>query len=426
MSIYRTVLLPLCSMALAMGTEPAAPAENPLPGMMDSIAYLLEEDEQKDSLLLTLSRAAHNMPSATRAQLLDPVIKELLRLGHDPLEENEQGCNAVFYLAGIPELYRQLTAEDLLPRELALRIPHDEGALLRYMRLRNNQANLARAAGSHEYLVRRYCAPAYARAERLLRSYMGATSLTRLPHEAMTDCLSFMMLANPRAAQNYINSLTYWEHGEHFLEEIPAHLLATLHQLEWSVDPVQLRRALDKLGTLLPESKDDMIECAASVPMARILEMLTRMEGSGAMPELEKYAAAFDPEIVHSALLLQMKLLGIPRPGDEAFKNITIPEIAEVREALAVDEAIRKGHMEQLNAARLIQAAGVLRKHQMPHHAEMMAGIVENDQIVLRPELRPAFRTRYEELREASPHVVLLRYLIGHKELLSPGEEAQS
>ncbi len=426
MSIYRTVLLPLCSMGLVMGAGHAAPAEHPLPGIMDSLACLLGENEHEEPLLLTLSRAAHDMPSATRAQLLDPVIKELLRLGHDPLEENEQGCNAVFYLAGIPELYQQLEAENLLPRELALRIPHDEGALLRYMRLRNSQAILARAAGSHDYLVRRYCAPAYSRAERLVRSYMGATALTRLPDDSLTDCLSFMLLANPRAAQNYINSLTYWEHGEHFLEEIPAHLLATLHQLEWSVAPAQLRRALDKLGTLLPESKDDMIECAASVPMARILDMLTRMEGTGAMPELEKFAAAFDPEIVHSALLLQMKLLEIPRPGDDAFKNITTPEIVEVREALAVDEAIRKGHMEQLTAARLIRAAEVLRKHQMPRHAEMMTGIVENDQVVLRPELRPAFRTRYEELREASPHVVLLRYIMEHKELLQPGEEARS
>lgn len=426
MSICRTVLFPLCSMGLTMGAELSAPAGNPIPGVIDSISYLLKENEQGDSQLLILSRAAHDMPSATRSQLLDPLIKELLRLGHDPLEENEQGCNAVFYLAGIPELHQQLVAENLLPRELALRIPHDEGALLRYMRLRNNQANLVRAAGSREYLVRRYCAPAYSRAERLLRSYMGATALTRLPDDSLTDCLRFMLLANPRAAQNFINSLTYWEHGEHFLEEIPAHLLATLHRLEWSVDPGQLRRALDKLGTLLPESKDDMIECAASVPMARILEMLTRQEGTGAMPELEKYAAAFDPEIVHSSLMLQMKLLGIPRPGDESFRNVTNPEIVEVREALEVDAAIRKGNMEHLSAAQLIQAAGVLRKHQMPNHAEMMTGIVEGDQVVLRPELRPAFRTRYEELREASPHVVLLRYLIEHKELLSPGEEAQS
>lgn len=426
MSICRTILLPLCTMGLAMGAEPAPPADPPLPGMMDSIAYLLEGNEQDETLLVKLSRAAHDMPTGTRIQLLDPLIKELLRLGHDPLEENEQGCNAVFYLAGIPELYQQLLAENMLPRELALRIPHDEGALIRYMRLRNNQLSLARATGSREYLVRRYCAPAYARAERLMRSFMGASTLTRLPDDSLTDCLKFMLLANPQAARNFINSLTYWEHGEHFLEEIPAHLLATLHQLEWPVAPAQLRRGLDKLSTLLPESKDDMIECAASVPMARILDMLTRAEGQGAMPELEKFSTAFDPEIVHSALMLQMKLQGIPRPGDEAFNAITTPEIVEVRDALAVDEAIRKGHMEQLTAARLTQAAEVLRKHQMPKRAEMMTGIVEDDHVALRPELRPAFRTRYEELREESPHVVLLRYLIAHKELLLPGEEAQS
>ena len=56
----------------------------------------------------------------------------------------------------------------------------------------------------------------------------------------------------------------------------------------------------------------------------------------------------------------------------------------------------------------------------MPKHAEMMEGIVEGDRIVLRPELRPAYRTRYEEIREDAPHVALLRYLMQHEELLRP------
>ena len=63
---------------------------------------------------------------------------------------------------------------------------------------------------------------------------------------------------------------------------------------------------------------------------------------------------------------------------------------------------------------------------EMPHHAEMMEAIVEGDTISLRPELRPAFRTRYEELRETAPHVALLRYLMEHQELLlAPAEEVQ-
>ena len=90
---------------------------------------------------------------------------QLLKLEHDPLHENKVGCNAVFYLSGMPDFYQRLNAEGLIPRELALRIPHEEGALLRYMRLRNNQALLSKSAGSHQYLMRRYCTPAMERAD---------------------------------------------------------------------------------------------------------------------------------------------------------------------------------------------------------------------------------------------------------------------
>jgi hypothetical protein len=61
----------------------------------------------------------------------------------------------------------------------------------------------------------------------------------------------------------------------------------------------------------------------------------------------------------------------------------------------------------------------------MPLHADMLEGIVDGDRVILRPELRPAFRTRYEELREAAPQDSLLRYLMEHKELLTIGEAAQ-
>ena len=354
---------------------------------------------------------------------MEPLLLNMLKLDCDPLHENSAGCNAVFYLAGMPEFYQRLCAENLLPRELALRIPHDEGALLRYMRLRNNQALLSKSAGSHLYLTRRYCTPALERAQRLVQNYLGATSVSRIPAGALSDCLTFMHLASPQAAEGFINSLTLWEHGEHFLEEIPAHLLSTLHSMGWNVNPALLRKALHKLGTLLPVSKDDMIECAASAPMSKILEMLTQREGMGAMPELQQYADAFDPEIVHTALALQMKLKGLPRPWEAAFSRLTAPELVEIREALQADAAIRHGRMDSISGAQLTAAGAVLRKHGMPRHADMLEGIVEGDRIILRPELRPAFRTRYEELREAAPHVVLLRFLMAHEEWLKPSEE---
>lgn len=425
MSICKTALVTLCSAGLAVAEVSVVPAPvEILPALLDTL-YLPEEAPQGDTLLIAFSRAAYSMPSAARVQLMEPLILQMLKRGHDPLHENKLGCNAVFYLAGMPEFYQRLCADNLLPRELALRIPHEEGALLRYMRLRNNQALLSKSTGSHQYLTRRYCTPALERTQRLVQNYLGATSVSRIPHGALSDCLAFMHLASPQAAEGFINSLTLWEHGEHFLEEIPAHLLDTLHSMGWNVNPDLLRKALHKLGTLLPVSKDDMIECAASAPMSKILEMLTDREGSGAMPELQQFAAAFDPEIVHTALALQMKLKGLPRPWEAAFSRLTAPELVGIREALRADAAIRHGRIDSVTGTQLTAAGTVFRKHGMPRHAEMLEGIAEGDLVILRPELRPAFRTRYEELKEAAPHVVLLRFLLEHEDLLKPAEAKQ-
>lgn len=423
MRICQTALLVLCTAGFTAAQEPVSPAlVEVLPSLLDTL-HLPEEEAQGDTLLIATARAAYSMPSAARVRLMEPLLLNLLKQGYDPLHENKAGCNAVFYLAGMPEFYQRLCAENLLPRELALRIPHEEGALLRYMRLRNNQALLSKSAGSHQYLTRRYCTPALERAQRLVQNYLGATSVSRIPAGALSDCLTFMHLASPQSAEGFINSLTLWEHGEHFLEEIPAHLLDTLHSMGWNVNPTLLRKALHKLGTLLPVSKDDMIECAASAPMSKILEMLTNREGMNAMPELQQYAAAFDPEIVHTALALQMKLKGLPRPWEAAFSRLTAPELVEIRDALRADASIRHGRMDAISGSQLTAAGAVLRKHGMPRHADMLEGIAEGDQVILRPELRPAFRTRYEELREAAPHVVLLRFLLEHEEMLKPAEE---
>ena len=79
--------------------------------------------------------------------------------------------------------------------------------------------------------------------------------------------------------------------------------------------------------------------------------------------------------------------------------------------------------MDYINGSQLTATGAVLRKHGMPRHADMLEGIAEGDQVILRPELRPAFRTRYEELREAAPHVVLLRFLMEHEDLLNPAQQ---
>lgn len=428
MGMFHTVLAAILTAGTVSGEsvecapEPHQPVNIPL--LLDTL-MLEEKDENGDTLLISLARSACTMPAESREKLAEPLISAFLKHGYDPLQENEAGCNAIFYLAGMPDLYAKLVADNLLPRELALRIPHEEGALLRYMRLRNNQALLAKSTGSHDYLTRRYCTPAMERAQRLVQNYLAAASVSQIPQGALGDCLAFMHLASPQAAERFINSLPLWEHGEHFLEEIPALLLKTLHSMGWNVNPDLLRKALHKLGSMLPVSQDDMIECAASAPMSHILEMLTQREGAGALPELRQYAEAFDPEIVHTSLSLQMKLRGLPRPWEAGFARLSNPELVKIRETLRVDAAIRYGYMDYLSARQLADAAAAMRQYGMPRHADMLEGIIEKEAVTLRSELRPAFRTRYEELREQAPHVALLRYLMEHEELLTPAESAQ-
>ena len=54
------------SMGITMGAEPAPVPQYALPQTLDAISWLLEPDQEENSLLLSLSKAAYKMPSAAR------------------------------------------------------------------------------------------------------------------------------------------------------------------------------------------------------------------------------------------------------------------------------------------------------------------------------------------------------------------------
>lgn len=378
-----------------------------------------------DTRLLWLCGLVANNPNAL--ETLRPMIEQQLHDGADAYLENTEGCNALFYLHSQPELLQQLTEKGLIPTEPKLNIPTKENELAAYMKKRVHQAELAPTPGSRSYLINRYCKPAARTARALLRRYMKAESLRRVPSGAMGDTLSFLRLAAPDETYTFIDSLSLWQHGEHFLEEIPDALLASLCEQEWPVAPGRLRQALQKLDTLLPATAEDMIDCSAAIPMAHLLTMLVQQEGERALPDLKKYEKSLDPELVQTCLRLQLKLKGLTPPDEQ---DEVPDELQPMREALLTDAALHHGAAEELTAERLHQAVICLREHELPLHAVLLEDMLDKEgNSTVTEDTLPSLRVRYEELDEPAPRAVLLRYLYEHpeafrREQVAPGSAA--
>ncbi|MCQ2364330.1 MAG: hypothetical protein MJ051_02090 [Akkermansia sp.] len=417
--------LALCTAAGA--AEPTAVPElsadsaAPAPTVEELMAFRPAE-AVGDTQLLWLCGLVANNPNAL--ETLRPMIEQQLRAGADAYLENTEGCNALFYLHSQPELLQQLTEAGLIPTEPKLTIPTKETELAAYMKKRVHQAELAPTPGSRSYLVNRYCKPAARSARTLFRRYMKAESLRRVPAGALDDVLAFLRLAAPDDTYALIDSLTLWQHGEHFLEEIPDALLAALCEQEWPVAPGRLRQALQKLDTLLPTTAEDMIDCSAAAPMAHLLTMLVQQEGERALPDIRKYEKSHDPELVQTCLRLQLKLKGLTPPDEQ---DEVPAELQPMREALLADAALHHGAAEELTAERLKQAVICLREHKLPQHAQLLEDMLDEDgNTSVSEDTLPSLRVRYEDMAEPAPRAVLLRYLYEHPELIreAPGAAA--
>ena len=414
---FAMVSAALAPLWLAQGVhaDTHAPAKPPI-----AVIYPYrpqEADINGDTLLIRLCRLATTMPAEQRS-LVQLLIGQLLESGADPLQENMYGCNAMFYLNGMPEMLPELNSCHRLPRELTLRVPFEEGALLRYMQLRAAQSQYATLPGSREYMLRRYCRPFYDKADTMLQDYLSRDTLRKMPTGAMGICLDFMRTTHPEKTCTYVNNMHFWEHGEHFLEEVPGALLQDLHRLNWPVNPGQLRLALDKLNAMLPMTREEMIDCYAARPMALLLELLTNQEGMRALPDLVRYSKAYDPELAAAALRLRLRLAGIQAPDTAApLPETATAELMAIRSGLLADSAIRHCNYAALSPQLLQQAADCYRQHGMPGRAEMLTDLIEGDKLAISEQAMPAITTTYEEMREDCPQVVLLRYLLEHPEL---------
>ncbi|MGN0828745.1 MAG: hypothetical protein ACI4PZ_03390 [Akkermansia sp.] len=406
-------LLPVLAVFLpisqTMGAEP--PLRSAVEAPVSVLRYALdtEPDAEGNTPLLRWSAAAARDPKAAR--LLEPLIVWQLQEGASPLSENAQGCNALFYLHAMPAFLARLQQAKLLPPVLALRLPREEAALQRYISLRAAQVALAPAEGSLRYLSTQYGLPAYNRARALLRHYLALDTLRRVPPRGLADTLAFLRMADAERAYAFIEGLNLWQHGEHFLEEVPAQLLEELRAQHWRVAPGKLRQALNKLATMLPASRDEMIDCYAAAPMTALLEMLVDQEGERALPDLLHYAQSYDPELVQACLRLQLRLRGITPPDELAPP--ADEEQRALRAALLTDAALHRGCVGDWDPVLLPDAIRALRTHQLPQHAALLESLTnEQGKLCVTEEGLPLLRARYDALQEESPRSVILRALL--------------
>ncbi len=359
-----------------------------------------------------------------RAAVKEAIVL-LLQHGADPLLENELGCNSIFYIEGKPELVKRLAEEQLLPRELALRIPSGGAALTRYIRKRAAQAQLTKHEGSLAYLSRRYCAPAYGRVFERLQRYLRAESSAHLPPSALRDCLAFLRVADRKRIEDWVNENPLWEHSEHFLEEIPERFLSALCELNWSVDPGRLRLALDKLDTMLPKAKEDMIECFAGIPMSQLLYMLSSVDPAAAEPMMQEYAASRDSTLAAEALCLQLERRGLPRPEPKALESRFQPlgpdgtlsaEQKTLLELARVDTAASNADWAGVDAATARRVQAELRRMNLTHHADLLSLLIENDSITTDADALAEVRSAWSDPAVPSPLVMMARSLLQHPE----------
>ncbi len=388
-------------------------------------AKVNETDSNGDTPLLYLCRAIemdyryNNDPHF--AQALDEAIILMLRSGADIMHENKSGCNALFYLHSKPELMAKLKEAGLLPKPLSVRIPHDARPFLRYIKQRTSQAELTRHDASREYLISQYCAPAYDRAQERVTHMLSAAGARHRSYEDLCALLAFMRLADEEKAQQYILSFNYWEHGEHFLEEVPALMLKALAELEWDVAPQALRTALAKLDSMLPGSPDEMIDCDAAQPMGILLTMLMRTEGDRAEPLIRKYADCNEANLAYTAHRIMLQRQSLPAPEKDVFRQLygNDPETMQLihrrlYECALVDEALRNNDLRGLTSGVVERVIAAFRDMGLIKYADIVATLLKDGSLTDDRYPIQAAHHSYIEQPPPSPRIIMARYILAH------------
>ena len=369
-----------------------------------------------------LMRYSSPVPPEVWKEAEDEVF-QLLASGADPLRENNQGCNALFFLHANPDWVERLRRGNLLPPELAVRIPAGRTEFLHYISLRAAQAQMpyTGSLGDPGYLSRRYCKPAYGRCRELVEELLQMSELADEDAAALADALEVMRAADAEKAADYIDSLPLWQHGEQMMQPVPLALLQALQDTHWKPNVANIRTALDKLASMLPASREDMIDCAAARPVRVLLHLLVYQEGPRAMPELERLAQAYDPDAACAAMELMLRLRGGHHlPELQAEPATPFERLAE---AYRVDDAVYHGNWRELDPAAILRAAECMRSLEgtpCPLHAAMLESMVKDGQLAVAEDDALNLRYSYEEIDEPAPRRLILSHILARYDTYFP------
>lgn len=369
-----------------------------------------------------LMRYSSPVPPEAWKEAEDAVF-QLLAGGADPLRENNRGCNALFFLHANPDWVERLRRENLLPPELAVRIPAGRTEFLHYISLRAAQAQMPYTVslGDPGYLSRRYCKPAYGRCRELVEELLQKSELAGESAAALADALEVMRAADAEKAADFIDTLPLWQHGEQMMQPVPLALLQALQDTHWKPNVANIRTALDKLASMLPASKEDMIDCAAARPVRVLLHLLVYQEGPRAMPELERLAQAYDPDAACAAMELMLQLRGGHHlPELQAEPATPFERLAE---AYRVDDAVYHGNWRRLDPAAILRAAECMRSLEgtpCPLHAAMLESMVKDGQLAVAEDDALNLRYSYEEIDEPAPRRLILSHILAQHDTYFP------
>ncbi len=247
-------------------------------------------------------------------------------------------------------------------------------------------------------------------------------------------CLVYMLKLNESVAYSSVDALESWTHSEHFLEYHPGLFLDVLVDLKWPVRDDRLRIAIEKLESLLPTNKKDMIDCAAGKPLGKLLQLLAYQKKADAHADIEKYRRSPDPYLSYAAQLAALELRRRPKPTlselvRKHWQINTAHDLSRLSEPqrliaeciAAHDGALAGVFVDWMPAERIRETALYWKAKGFPHHAAALLRFLSEDQQSISDDAAQIYHARdhYRNLEKRGPLYIVAEDLINSTRLLT-------
>ena len=248
--------------------------------------------------------------------------------------------------------------------------------------------------------------------------------------QGIRDSLDYLYKNKLEESRPLIDQMQIWQHSEHFLEAIPSYFLDELLRYQWPVAEASLLSALDKLHSMNPTDNNDMIDCAAGIPMGKIMILLEPYIKEKHRQRLRQYSQSNDLELAQAAYRSLLILDKLPQPtlsnlvektwGVSNLEQLQALDESRRREAelIAADEGARSGVFAPwVDADLLCRASAAMfemglyrqaialnnfidKKNMQITQGEQLNAAVENYRLIPGPGLRLKLSTRIYTIPE--------------------------